>query len=83
MASSRHAMLTINAPRWICPIISLLVGGRASSPALELVYCSTLNWLNVSAVVVDLAPAQARTKYLSASTTSWSDNVSVSPKFVR
>ena len=33
--------------------------------------------------MVDLSPAQTRTKYLSASTTSWSDKVSVSPKFVR
>ena len=83
VASSRHALLTRKAPRWICPLISLIVGGRASIPALELVYCSTLNWLNVWAVVVDLALAQIRTKYISASTTSWSDKVSVSPKFVR
>ena len=33
--------------------------------------------------MVDLSPAQTRTKYFSASTTSWSDKVSVSPKFVR
>ena len=39
VASSRHALLTRKAPRWICPLISLLVGGRASIPALELVYC--------------------------------------------
>ena len=83
VASSRHALLTRKAPRWICPLMSLLVGGRASIPALELVYCSTLNWLNVWAVVVDLALAQTHTKYISASTTSWSDKVSVSPKFVR
>ena len=72
VASSRHALLTRNAPRRICPRISLLLGGRASIPALELLYCSTLNWLNVWAVVVDLSPAQTRIKYFSASTTSWS-----------
>ena len=33
--------------------------------------------------MVDLSPAQTRTKYFSASTTYWSDKVSVSPKFVR
>ena len=47
VSRSRHALLTRNAPRWICPLISLLVGGRVSIPALELVYCSNLNWLNV------------------------------------
>ena len=33
--------------------------------------------------MVDLSPAQTRTKYISASTTYCSDKVSVSPKCVR
>ncbi|KAH3849321.1 hypothetical protein DPMN_091720 [Dreissena polymorpha] len=35
--SSLHALCIRKAPLRICPLITLLVGGRQSSPALELV----------------------------------------------
>ena len=48
---------------------------------LELIYFSQSTGQNVSAVVVDLAPAQTRTKYSTVIAISWSDNVSVSSTF--
>ena len=63
-------------------LITLLVGGRASIPALALEF-SSLRSSKVSAVVFDLTPAQTRTRYFSASAVSWSDKVSTSPKFVK
>ena len=78
-----HIATTFCGNRFIHFVCNSVPKCSSHSCSLELVYCSTLNWLNVWAVVVDLALAQTRTKYISASTTYWSDKVSVSPKFVR
>ena len=84
VASIWHFLHTRNGPRWMCPSMSLLVGGRASIPTVYVKQLSALNWSNVSQVAVDLTPAQTRihNKYLSANSVSCSSSLSVSPKFV-
>ena len=76
------ALYTRKALHWMWPLITLLVGGRTSIAALAQAYPSTQRSSNVSAVVVDLAPSQTRTKYQYFSV-SCSDKESASPKLVK